>query len=65
MSLRKERDNALAALRNMMGFFRSGNNIPVERATIRAKEREVQDAFLVLRNPRVRLLRKRGWRPRR
>lgn len=65
MSLRHERDNALRVLNALMGYFRSGNNVPVTHATLRAASTEVQDALKVLKNPRVRLMQRRGWRPRR
>lgn len=64
MSLRHERDNALRVLSEILGYFRSGNRVPVERALIYTSSREVQDGFKTLRNPRVRLLPRRGWRPR-
>lgn len=43
-------EEALAALRGLVGYFKSGNQIPVERATLRTESAEVQRIFDVLRH---------------
>ena len=42
----------LAALDNIMGYFRSGNEIPVERATIMANAPEIEAARAALKKAR-------------
>lgn len=43
-----ERARMVEALRGLAGYFRSGNAVPVEKATIRAESTEVKALFAAL-----------------
>lgn len=58
MSLKHERDNALRVLHEFMGYFRSLNDQPIERARISGNCVEVRQAQHVLKNPRTLMYRR-------
>lgn len=47
-SLLDERAQMVEALRGLAGYFRSGNAVPVEKATIRTDSTEVKALFAAL-----------------